>query len=211
MKISIQAPAIARSLLGAASMALLGTGLLFVGVFAWSESDRWIYQRTQEAHLDALPAPEPEDTPVAALPVFARPVLGPLLPVDPLALGKLEIPRLRLSVVVREGIGPTTLRRSAGHVPGTALPGEAGNAVIAGHRDGLFRPLRAVQRGDVIRFRSRNVSATYVVDGLSIVAPDDTTALEPADSARITLITCFPFDYIGAAPRRFVVSGARAD
>jgi sortase A len=126
-------------------------------------------------------------------------------------LGILEIPRLDMRLVVREGIDGATLRRSVGHVPATALPGEAGNVVLAGHRDKHFRPLRNIRLGDRILFRGRDGTFEYVVDSTTVVDPDAVALMQPTPGARLTLITCFPFYYAGPAPRRFAVTAYRAD
>ena len=108
--------------------------------------------------------------------------------------------------MVREGVDEASLRKAAGHLPSSALPGEGGNAVFLGHRDTFFRPLRAIAQGDSIEVRTRSGSFGYVVDSIQIVAPEDSLAFEQDASAKsMTLITCFPFDYVGPAPRRFVV------
>jgi sortase A len=113
---------------------------------------------------------------------------------------------LHLSVIVREGIDDTTLRRAAGHVPVTALPGEAGNFVVLGHRDTLFRPLRGLEVGDRVRVRTADGEFNYGVDSIGVVLPENVD-LSESSGAGMTLVTCFPFDFIGPAPRRFVARG----
>lgn len=184
----------------------LGIGLMLAGacgiaVFVWVKAEAWIYQECQEALLEQ---PRP---PQAPAPVLSKRVLSVVnLARDPLVLGRLEIPRIGVKVMVREGMDERTLRRAAGHLPGSALPGQRGNSVIAAHRDTFFRPLRHVRRGDLLRFVAPRQTFHYVVDSIMVVAPDAGEVLEPAPDTRFTLITCFPFDYVGAAPRRFVVS-----
>ena len=125
------------------------------------------------------------------------------------AIAALSIPRVHLSAVVLHGSDAQTLRRGPGHVEHTALPGDAGNVVIAGHRDSFFRPLRHVQRGDDIFVETPAGRFHYRVTSLRVVNPHDLSVLEPTDDATLTLITCFPFWVLGNAPDRFVVRAAR--
>lgn len=124
-------------------------------------------------------------------------------------LGMLDVPRLKLTAPVIEGDDDATLKRAAGHLPDTALPWERGNTAIAGHRDGLFRPLKDIKVGDEIRFRSSRNEFRYRVTGTSIVEPDDVSVLEPRGPSSLTLITCYPFYYVGNAPNRFIVRAER--
>ena len=131
-------------------------------------------------------------------------------------VGMLDVPRLSLTTPVIEGDDERTLQRAAGHLPDTPLPWERGNSAIAGHRDGLFRPLKNVRVGDEIRFRTTRDEFVYRVARTSIVQPDDVSVLGPRESSALTLITCYPFYYVGSAPKRFVVfaervSGVRQD
>jgi sortase A len=120
-------------------------------------------------------------------------------------LGRIEIPRLGTKVAILEGTTPQTLAVGVGHIAGTALPGGQGNIGIAGHRDTYFRALRNIQSGDEIRIQSMTGLAHYKVDRVQIVAPDDISVLAPAVRSAITLVTCYPFYFVGAAPKRFVV------
>ena len=124
-------------------------------------------------------------------------------------VGMLDVPRLSLSTPVIEGDDERTLQRAAGHLPDTPLPWEHGNSAIAGHRDGLFRPLKGVKVGDEIRFRTTGDEFVYRVAKTSIVNPDDVSVLGPRESSALTLITCYPFYYVGSAPKRFVVYAER--
>jgi len=92
-----------------------------------------------------------------------------------------------------------------GHLPGTALPGEAGNVALAGHRDGLFRPLRDVRPGDFITFKTPNREFHYQVQWTAVVPPTAVRVIQPTSEPALTLVTCFPFYFVGAAPERFVV------
>ncbi len=128
---------------------------------------------------------------------------------DPGFVARLEIPRLRLSAIVREGAGPRTLRLAVGHVPGTALPGETGNVCLAAHRDGFFRGLGTLRAGDAVRLTTRGGRYDYRVDAARVVGPADVAVLSPTRRPTLTLVTCYPFAWIGPAPRRYVVT-ARA-
>jgi sortase A len=110
--------------------------------------------------------------------------------------------------MVREGIDDGTLRKAAGHVPSTALPGQTGDFVVLGHRDTFFRPLRAVEQGDVVRMRTRHGQFTYRIDSVAVVDLEGLRAIREAPGEAITLITCYPFDYIGPAPRRLIARGS---
>ena len=120
-------------------------------------------------------------------------------------LGRLEIPRFDFSTIVLEGDDEATLKLGVGHVPGTAIPGQPGNAALAGHRDTFFRSLRGIRVGDEIRWTSPEYSGGYRVESTRIVSPSETDVLKPTDSATLTLITCYPFNFIGPAPQRFIV------
>jgi sortase A len=111
---------------------------------------------------------------------------------------------------VIEGDDTGTLKRAVGHLPDTPMPWAAGNSAIAGHRDGLFRPLKDVKIGDEIRFRTTRDLFRYRVTKTAIVKPDDLSVLAPRSGpATLTLITCYPFYYVGSAPERFVVHAVR--
>ena len=120
-------------------------------------------------------------------------------------LGKVEIGRLDLSWVVREGVDAQTLSTSVGHVPSSAMPGHSGNFALAAHRDTLFRPLRNIKQNDLITFRSLTRTFTYRVEDTRIVKPTDVGVLRSDGHDSLTLITCYPFYYVGSAPERFIV------
>lgn len=125
-------------------------------------------------------------------------------------LGTLEIPRLEVSSVVEEGVDSSTLWEAVGHIPDTALPGHNGNAVLASHRDTYFRGLAEVQVGDLIVFKSPTANFRYRVESTRIVDADATDALPDSATPVLSLVTCYPFHYIGPAPQRFIVT-ARAE
>ena len=120
-------------------------------------------------------------------------------------LWRIEVPRLSLSAVAREGVDTRTLRRAVGHIPGTARPGERGNAAFAAHRDTFFRPLKGVRRGDEVIVTTTEGVYRYAVTGTRVVEPTDVSVLDPTSGTTLTLVTCYPFDYVGSAPQRFIV------
>ena len=120
-------------------------------------------------------------------------------------IGRLEIPQLSLSAPIIDGIGDSDLQRGAGHIPGTALPGGLGTVGIAAHRDTYFRPLRHIAAGMEILATGPAGSFRYQVQSAEVVPPDRVNVLDVAESPQLTLITCFPFNYIGSAPQRFIV------
>ena len=126
-------------------------------------------------------------------------------------VGEIQVPRLDLNVMVVQGDSPASLRRAVGHLSKSALPGEWGNVALAGHRDTFFRPLRDIRLGDEIRFTTSVRSFEYVVESIEVVAPTDIRVLEPSTGHDLTLLTCFPFYYVGPAPKRFVVRAREVD
>jgi sortase A len=120
-------------------------------------------------------------------------------------VGELEIPRLHMSVMVFEGDDAGILSEGAGHIPGTALQSGSGNIGIAAHRDTYFRPLRAVHANDVIALKTPAGTSQYAVTQTEIVRPSDVAVLASAPGRDLTLVTCYPFYYVGKAPERFIV------
>jgi sortase A len=120
-------------------------------------------------------------------------------------LGRLEIRSIGLTVPLLNDVDTASLRKGVGHIRGTAMPGGLGNAALAGHRDTFFRPLRNIRRGMTMAVFTEQGRYDYVVDRTEIVAPERVSILSIGDVPELTLITCFPFDYIGSAPNRFIV------
>jgi sortase A len=120
-------------------------------------------------------------------------------------LGRMDIPRLGVSVAVLQGTNSRVLRLGAGHIEGTPLPGEAGNSGIAGHRDTFFRELKDIRKNDEIQLQTATGLFHYEVDWARVVAPDDVSVLSPSTESALTLVTCYPFYMVGPAPKRFVV------
>jgi sortase A len=130
-------------------------------------------------------------------------------PQVPAPIGRIEIPRVKVSGIVREGADDHILALGVGHVTGTALPGTSGNSAFAAHRDKEFRGLRQIRNGDEILVETSNGEFRYVVDSLRVVLPTEVSVLNPTSEPTITLITCYPFDYPGEAPERLIVKGHR--
>lgn len=126
-------------------------------------------------------------------------------------LGRLDVPKIQLSAMIGEGANSQALRLAVGHVPGTALPWQSGNVALAAHRDTFFRRLGELKLGDVIRLTVPGDEYTYRVTFTDIVNPKETWVLQPATGDTLTLVTCYPFHFIGAAPERFVVRARRMD
>jgi sortase A len=120
----------------------------------------------------------------------------------------LRIPSAAMEVPVLEGTTDLVLNRGAGHISGTAEPGGSGNIVLAGHRDGFFRHLKNVSVGDRVEVAHGGVTDVYRVDSLRVVGKKDLSALRSSDHAVLTLITCYPFFYLGAAPQRYIVQAS---
>jgi len=125
-------------------------------------------------------------------------------------LGRIEIGTIGLSAMILEGTDGKTLRRAVGHIPGTALPGQQGNAAIAGHRDTFFRGLRNILKDDEITLTTSNGTHRYRVDSTQVVEPEDIWVLDHSDESILTLVTCYPFYFVGPAPQRFIVRAHRS-
>lgn len=127
------------------------------------------------------------------------------------AWGRLDLPRLGLSALVAEGVDDRTLGVAVGHFPGTSLPGEAGNVALAGHRDTVFRRLQEIRPEDLMRLTTPDGAFEYRVEWLAIVDPGRTDVVAATDKPALTLVTCYPFDYVGSAPLRYVVRARSID
>jgi sortase A len=124
---------------------------------------------------------------------------------SPLPLAMLRIPKIHLEVSVLDGTDDFTLNRAVGHIAATARPGEPGNIGIAGHRDGFFRGLKDISTGDVIELVTLHETARYTVKEIRIVSPETVEVLDPTSEPTLTLVTCYPFYFIGSAPQRYIV------
>jgi sortase A len=179
--------------------------VLLLGYCGFALGDAWNFQRRESGELDRLlrnrqvaSQSTPQAEPFTAL------KSAPAAATDGL-IGRIEIPRLLLSAVVVEGIGKATLRRAVGHIPGTALPGEAGNVCLTGHRDTFFRPLKDLKIKDEIQLSTLQGTFRYQVESLRVVEPDNVGVLAPSGNNVLTLVTCYPFYYVGPAPKRWIV------
>jgi len=188
-------------------IALCVLGLSLLGVAMAAIVNARVYQARQGrafSDLERMAAVSAHGPDSHAVPSSARPST-PASDADPLVLGRIEIPRIGVSAIVREGDDDTTLSIAVGHIPGTARPGERGNMALAGHRDSFFRALRHIQVHDTIRIRTADHRYEYLVDSTEVVAPQETRLLGPTGGAVLTLVTCYPFGWVGHAPNRFIV------
>jgi sortase A len=187
---------------GVAALAYVGLVLLDAKLFQASQSQRF------QQELQTLKTSPVSDTLLPQL--LAEP--GPVRVGGPSgdngdrhALGRIEISAIGLSAMILEGADERTLRQAVGHIPGTPLPGQPGNVALAGHRDTFFRALRRIRENDEITVETLSGSYRYRVDFTKVVDPGEVQVLDNADTAILTLVTCYPFSFVGPAPKRFVV------
>jgi sortase A len=183
---------------------LFACAVLLLGYCAFAVVDAWIFQRRESRELDRLLGARTAASAGIGHPETPASPNGAAAAADGL-IGRIEIPRLLVSVAVVEGVGKTTLRRAVGHIPGTVLPGQAGNVGLAGHRDTFFRPLKDVKIKDEIQVSTLQGNFEYQVVSLKIVDPDDVGVLASSGENVLTLVTCYPFYYVGPAPKRWIV------
>jgi sortase A len=146
---------------------------------------------------------------VAARPANSAPAENAAPAVNGDLIGLIKVPRLGLSVIIIEGTSARILRRAAGHISGTALPGQPGNVGIAGHRDTFFLPLQNIRTNDTITLTTLVGEYRYRVVSTRIVSPTDVAVLKRSGNQILTLVTCYPFYFVGAAPDRFIVRAER--
>src|SRR5271165_4830791 len=178
----------------AGSFFFLAVGLLALGYAAYVVVDAHAYQAYEQSKFEDVSRNEPP---------------APL--VEGGVLGEIQVRRLHLKAIVVQGDSHTILRRAVGHIPETALPGEPGNVALAGHRDTFFRPLRNIRLGDTITLKTSAGDFQYLVESTQVVPATTVEVLKASARRTLTLITCFPFDYLGAAPNRFVVRARESD
>jgi sortase A len=174
------------------SRRILFTGaVLTVGYCGFVLLDAWIFERRQTRNLERPSTSERTATAVDGL------------------MARIEIPRVGLSAVVVEGTDKATLRRAAGHIQGTAIPGQPGNIGIAAHRDTFFRPLRNVRLNDIVTLTTSRAEYVYRVVSTRVVSPNEVSVLNPSKHEILTLVSCYPFYFVGPAPNRFIVRAER--
>ena len=195
----------------------LAVGILALSYVGYALLDAKLYQayqtwRLEQALKSLKPAlgsvGQPLSSPPPAIAEANRARVENAAP-EGSSLGQIEIRSIGLTAMIAEGDDGRTLRRAVGHITGTALPGQQGNVVIAGHRDTFFRPLRNIHKDDEITLTTFSGTYRYRVDAIQVVEPDDTEVLDRSDDAILTLVTCYPFYYVGPAPKRFVVRAHR--
>jgi sortase A len=157
---------------------------LVLGLVAWTLGDALVFQLRADPPA-SWPAAIADGTPIA----------------------RLEIPSLDISAVVAEGVSSSVLRRAVGHLPASARPGETGNVALAGHRDTFLRRLEGIRTGDIVELESASGRQRYSIEWTRVVEPGDVEVLADAGYPALTLVTCYPFRYVGSAPQRFVVHG----
>jgi sortase A len=175
---------------------------------AYQTYQAWQFQRAIEETSSSANKAEVSHIPLPSLPGHEdRQIRGDNRKENPKnrPVGRIEIPQIGLSAMVLEGTDGSTLRLGVGHILGTPLPGEPGNVALAGHRDTFFRDLRNVREQDQIILTTLEGSFHYDVDLVEVVEPENTSVLRDSGSPTLTLVTCFPFYYVGPAPKRFVV------
>ena len=214
-----------------AERALLAIGIVCLAIFAWSWLDARLVEMRETRRLEeALAAAPVVKTKASETDSFASFQEGaekvrkeqkaqaeetkseppPPAPGSGELVGRITIPRLDVSAIVLEGVDKKTLRRGAGHIPATALPRqEEGNVGIAAHRDSFFRGLKDIREDDTIELTTLDGTFRYKVEWTKIVKPTDVSVLEPTEEPVLTLVTCYPFYYVGSAPKRFIVRAQR--
>jgi sortase A len=178
--------------------------VLLLGYCAFALVDARIFQRRESRELDRLLRDRQVASQGTPQPGISTAPKSAPAAVDGL-IGRLEIPRLLLSDVVVEGIDKTSLRRGVGHIPGTALPGHPGNVGLAGHRDTFFRSLKDLKIDDEVEFSTLAGNFKYEVESLRVVDPENVGVLASSGHNVLTLVTCYPFYYVGPAPKRWIV------
>jgi len=198
-----------RRLLRWTQRVLFASAVAMLGYCGFVLVDAWIFQEGERRQLERL-LHDRRAVSDARPPIrFPSPPKHSPPPVTGDLIGRIEIPHLGLSVIVIEGTDRHTLRRGVGHIPGTALPGQPGNAGLTGHRDTFFRPLRNIQQNDIITLTTLGGEYRYRVVSTRVVRPTEVSVLHPTGNEILTLVTCYPFYFVGPAPNRFIVRAER--
>jgi len=187
----------------AAYYLFLTVGVVGLGYAGYIVADEHIYQEVEAAQFETVSKAIAPEAPTAGAP--KRVIIEEGL------IGELEIPRLGLKLAVVQGDSERILRRAVGHLPSTAMPGDLGNVALAGHRDTFFRPLRKIEPGDAITLKTYDGGFEYRVESIEVISPGNIGVLKPTGARTLTLITCFPFHYVGAAPNRFIVRATQLE
>jgi sortase A len=187
------------------SRALVAIGLVCLVFYSVVTVQTWRYQRNAKSRVEQMISTErPSIERPPAIPQYVPDVTKPLAIGE--IIGRVDIPRLKLAAAVAEGDDDKTLGNAVGHLPDTPLPWHRrGNVALAAHRDGLFRSLEGIRLNDDIRVVTSRGEFNYRVTKTHIVDPDAVWVIAPTDTPTITLITCYPFSFVGNAPRRFIV------
>ncbi len=239
----LEEPGSSGSFLRMLRVVLLVIGISGAGFYGYTLCDEYVYQAYENWAFDQqiaghrrvtftdyireqtpLGAVMGEKAPVAPIRTHPaatntqpKPEAAPAPPAEGALLGRIEVKRLGLSAMVRQGVDAKMLSVAVGHVPSTALPGQIGNFAVAAHRDTLFRGLKDIKKGDLVTFESPAGTFTYQVLATEIVKPSDVSVLRAdgggliashssgSSSHLLTMITCYPFYYVGSAPKRFIV------
>jgi sortase A len=194
MKVTIRRGPLKRVLRGVQYL-LLAVAVLLLSYYGFVTADAWAFEQRENRALMRLlknrVTPSPPASTASGL------------------IGRIDIERLGVSVIVVEGTSARILRRAAGHIPGTPLPGQFGNVGISAHRDTFFRPLRNIKPNDIITLTTLQGEYRYRVVSTKIVGPNDVAVLDGSENEILTLVTCYPFYFVGSAPDRFIVRAER--
>ena len=182
-------------------------GLLALAYCAKSFTQTWLYQRWARHQIESQLSHSVASNVVSGATPLKKPSSSGLGEMSP--IGRLEIPRVHMSAMVAEGTSLRVLSRAVGHALGTALPGQPGNVTLAAHRDTFFRHLGDVHSGDIIELKEPGREYKYEVRFTAVVGPKDTWVLQPTGQETLTLVTCYPFHFVGPAPDRFVIRARR--
>lgn len=192
---------------------LLVIGILCLGAWAYAWIDAKVYQYQENKLLEEAQATPAAETDALASFHEREAARKPRqeLKTEGSLVGRVEIPRIGVSSIVLEGVGSKTLRRGVGRIPGTALPENGGNVGLAAHRDSFFRGLKDIRKNDIITLKTLENTYYYRVGWTQVVLPEDTHVLEDSGAPELTLVTCYPFYYVGSAPKRFIVRAERVE